>query len=395
MEKEKDFLEGEISEKSKRTLAILEVLRRRGPLSRMDISKTIGINPVTVSNYIDRLIAHDVIYEKEFDVSTGGRRPMLLDLNPDAGYVLGVGINLFDAVGVVTNLDGKVIYRYKKEGSVATPNAVIETIISVIENLLSSSQIHLSKVKGIGVGVGGVVDKKRGVIRWPQKANHSVTYTYITMPLQGYLENKYNVPVFVDNDATLACFAEHWFSLDANIRNVVYMFSGVGAGLVLNSEIYTGVSGCAGELFINIAPNEANCFFGDCAILSQWDKDLYLVERTNQLLQTEGISVETIEEVFGLAARHIAVKELIYEAARALAIKIAFLVNLLNPEVVIIGGGMEKGGFEFIERINHFVRKYAFEEMTKDLRIVPSSLGDDSVALGAASLVVRNIFTSI
>jgi len=395
MEKEKDFFqEEEVSERGRRTLAILEIIRRKGPLSRMDISKTIGINPVTISNYIDRLISNNFIYEKAFSVSTGGRRPMLLDINSKAGYSIGVGVNLFDAVGVIMDIEGKIIYKYKKDGKLTSVNQIIETVVFIIDSLLGMSSDIKERIKGIGIGIGGIIDKKRGVIRWPQKVNNGCSYSYISMPLKEFLENKFKYPVFIDNDATLACFAEYWLSLDNTIKNMLYMFSGVGVGMILNGEMYAGNDGCAGETFINV-DNDHQCMQGDFSILGQWDKDLNLIERSQALVKDKTVVIESLEDIFKASSANLAIRELVYEAARALSVKIGFLVNLLNPEVIVIGGGLEKGGFEFIERINYFVRKYAFEEMTKDLKIIPSSLGEEAVARGAGSLVIKNIFTYI
>ncbi|MCM8796147.1 MAG: winged helix-turn-helix transcriptional regulator, partial [Candidatus Omnitrophica bacterium] len=105
-------LKREIStEKEKRNIEILKILRRRGPISRPDISKEMGINVVTVSNYIDEFIKHNLVYEKELDVSEGGRRPLLLDLNPQAGFVVGVGLNLMNMVGLLVDLKGNIITK--------------------------------------------------------------------------------------------------------------------------------------------------------------------------------------------------------------------------------------------------------------------------------------------
>lgn len=397
MERERPlFEEEEISERAKRNLVILETLRRRGPLSRTEISRVSGINPVTVSNYIDKLISQNIVYEKEYDISSGGRRPMLLGINPQAAFSIGIGINLFNSVGLVMNLEGKVIYKYRREKPAVSPNELLEVINSLVEEILSHTKNFRDKIKGIGIGVGGIIDQKKGIIRWPQFDEERVFYSYVSMPLKRYLEEKFGIPVFIDNDANLACFAEQRFSLGPEVKNVIYMFSGVGCGIIINREVYTGQDGCAGELFINVDKKESSCL-GDYNFFKQWPYDLGLIEKTNNFLKGKNSRerVKDLEDVFSIKGRYREVEELVREAARALGIKIAFLVNLLNPQVVVIGGGFEKGGFDFIEKIYYFVRKYAFEEMTKNLKIVPSLLGEEAVALGAANLVVRSIFTYI
>jgi len=396
MEKERPLFEVELNERTRRTFLILEILRRRGPLSRAEISKASGINPVTVASYLDKLISQNIVYEKELDTSSGGRPPMLLDINPSAGYSLGIGINLFNSMGVITDLEGRVLYKYKKEAPLNSPNQILEAIVSIGDELLSHSQEIKAKLKGIGVGIGGIVDRKSGVIRWPQRQNHELFYSYISVPLKKYLEERFNLPVFIDNDANLACFAEYWLSLEPQVKNLLYMFSGVGVGLMINGELYTGQDGCAGELFINLNSFEESSYLGDYSFFRQWKADLELIERTKALLGEEfKFTINNLEDVFSWARKNFQIRNLIEEAAKALGVKIAFLVNILNPQIVIIGGGLEKGGFDFIESIYRYVKRYAFDEMTKNLRVIPSSLGDEAVSLGAANLVVRNIFTYI
>src|SRR4030042_1319461 len=98
-----DLEKEELSEKERRNINILDILRWRGPISRPDISKEMGINVVTISNYIDDFIRNNLVYEKELDISEGGRRPTLLDLNPQASFVVGVGLNLMNMVGLLVD----------------------------------------------------------------------------------------------------------------------------------------------------------------------------------------------------------------------------------------------------------------------------------------------------
>lgn len=397
MERDKSLFDEEINERAKRNFLILEILRRKGPLSRTEISKVAGINPVTISHYLDKLMTRNIVREKEYDNSSGGRPPMLLDINPKAGYTLGVGINLFDSIGVIIDLEGKVVYRCRRSGSVKSPNGIIETIVSIINELLDVSGDVRSKIKGIGLGLGGIVDSQKGIIRWPQKDDGKFCYSYISMPIKSFLEEKFNLPVFIGNDANLACFAEYWLSLEPHIRNVIYMFSGVGCGIMINGELYKGQDGCAGELFINLYPQDGISYLGNYSFFQQWAHDLNLIKRTNKFIEKEkqGTKIKSLPEVFSKAKTSPEVNNFVNEAARVLGIKVSVLTNILNPQVVIIGGGLEKGGVGFVEAVYQNVKRYAFDEMTNNLKVIPSSLGEEAVALGAANLVVRNLFTYV
>jgi glucokinase len=163
---------------------------------------------------------------------------------------------------------------------------------------------------------------------------------------------------------------------------------------MLDGELYTGSDGCAGELFINCPNKQETSYLGDYSFFKPWPYDLGLIGRTKRAVSKEDArKVESLEDVFAFSKKEATVAELVQEAAQALGLKIALLTNLFNPQVVIIGGGLEKGGFDFIERVSQSVRSHAFDEMTKNLKVIASALGDEATALGAANLVVRNIFT--
>jgi predicted NBD/HSP70 family sugar kinase len=200
--------------------------------------------------------------------------------------------------------------------------------------------------------------------------------------------------VFLANDADMACFAEHWFAFDQNVKNIIYMYSGVSCGLLLNGELYRGARGCVGELFVNRQPDSMTAL-GDVGFLHGWHHDLGLVSRANALLVSRGevACVKTVDDVFAL---HVdGITPILDDAAHALGVKIAFLVNTLNPDAVVIGGGFERGGRMFIDAVDSYVRHYAFGEMTRSLQIMPTGLGESGVALGAAAMMAKNVFACV
>jgi predicted NBD/HSP70 family sugar kinase len=203
----------------------------------------------------------------------------------------------------------------------------------------------------------------------------------------------------IENDATLACFGEQWLALESDIRNLVYMFSGVGCGLMLNNEIYYGASGCAGEVAIHSDKKETPYF------LERWEADLGIREdflkRSNwkkSMAKSAGPGSEgaTLPEIFEAAKKGDPLAaDVVREAGKRLGVRIAYLVNLLNPEMVIIGGGIEEAGQVLIEEVKSAVAEWCFEEAANAVKVVPSRLGEDAVALGSASLIIRHVFAEI
>lgn len=385
-----------LSDRSRKSLFILDAIRRRGPISKTDISSLIGLNVVTVSNYVDEFLRKKVVFEKEFDVSRGGRRPLLLDLNTKAAYAIGVGVNLFNTTGVLTDLSGNILFKARKEKPNCGVKGVVDLILNIVGDLYEQSKELRPKIRGIGIGIGGIVDVHREKVRWPQRVGSGYHYTDVTVPLKDIIEREFGSPVMLDNDATLACFGEQWLTLESDIKDLVYMFAGVGCGFMLNSEIYRGATGCAGEIAIHSEKKEAPHF------LDRWEMDLGIKENYSRALKNKdaGAAVETsktqnlkLEEIFELARKgESPAIDVVREAGRRLGVRAAYLVNLLNPQMVIIGGGIEQAGMGLIEEIKEVVSEWCFQESAQAVKIVPSRLGEDAVALGASSLIIRNCF---
>jgi predicted NBD/HSP70 family sugar kinase len=406
-----DLHKAELSEKEKRNIDILEILRRRGPISRPDISKEMGINVVTISNYIDEFIKNNLVYEKELDVSEGGRRPVLLDLNPQAGFVIGVGLNLMNMVGILVDLKGNIVTKTQIARPRASVREIAECLLDIIREILRRSKEYTYNIRGIGVGIAGLINKNDGSIHWPQKMDHYYTYASVDLPLREVIEREFNLPVLIENDATCACFGEHWLDLGRELKNVIYMFSGVGCGILINGELYTGTRGYAGEVSIyNFKEDELfNCQSGNPCFMKRWELDLGIVDETKQRLAADKdaavrffkLTSSTLENVdlksVFIASRAkdgIALASLDV-AAKRLGVKIAGLVNLLNPQVVVIGGGMEEAGDEFLNKVRQVVKDWAFRETTEDLEIAYSQLRENAVALGAASIVMQRTFARL
>jgi len=406
-----DLQKEAFSEKEKRNIEILGILRKQGPISRPDISQEMGINIVSVSNYIDDFIKSNLVYEKELDVSEGGRRPVLLDLNPRAGYAIGVGLNLMNMVGLLVDLKGNIITKTQIARPQASVKEVSECLLEIVREILRRSKGYVENIKGIGIGVAGLINKKDGSIRWPQKMDHYYTYASVDLPLKGLIEKEFNLPTLIENDASSACFGEHWLDLGEAYKDVIYMFSGVGCGIMINGELYRGWQGYAGEVSIyNYKEQDLfNCPAGSPCFVKRWDMDLGIVdeikavllkdkEKAAEFLRVASTSIENIDlkSIFTASrSKNEVALAALERAAKRLGIKIAYLVNLLNPQVVIIGGGFEESGEEFLNKVRSTVMDWAFREVTSDLKIVYSQLRENAVAMGAASLVLERVFAQL
>ncbi len=400
------FPDRELTDKERKNFSILDTVRKKGPIAKTDISKFTGLNIVTVSNYIDSYIKKGLVTEEGFDSSSGGRKPMMVNLNQNSAYVIGLGFGMSDMIGLATDLRCDIIVQVKRKKPAKAGKALIKILIEIVDELLSKLAEERGKIKGIGLAVAGILDKENRTIKCPGPLGSQDQV--ISVSMWDEFANKFGIPLLIENDADCAVFGEQWLTLNPDFKNVIYMYSGVACGIMINGQVYTGASGCAGELGI-LNPNAFGTY--DCRSygygLGRWSIELGMLDDIEELQRKNKDS-----KIFKLVSGEIsdigfytivaAAKEgdelaakLIVKAGQDLGKKVAFLVNLFNPQVVVIGGGVEKAGALLMDSLKETVKEWSFEEANRSLKIIPAQLGENAVPLGAASLVIRNYFENM
>ncbi|MBI2173908.1 MAG: ROK family protein [Candidatus Omnitrophica bacterium] len=395
-----------LAEREEKSFEILELLRRRGPLTRTELSQGTGYNIVTISNYLAQFIKQGFVSERGFDVSTGGRKPILVELNARNGFVIGVDIGQLEVARpritlVLTDLRGQILHRMVKPRDQDNLDLILQELGGLLREFLKTSPIEVKRIQGIGVGLPGILDERAGTVRGTSLRGIRTNYVAI----RDQLEDELKLPVLMGSDSTLAGYGEYRLGIERPVDNLIYLYSDVGASLILNSQIYWGSGGSAGELGV-FAPSDEDYLAwikSPSFVLSNvWD--LGLSDQARKLIQEghataigemvkdqlEAIDLSTVLEA-AQSGDQLA-RELIEHAAMQLGIRIAYLVNLLNPDVVVIGGGIEKAGSMLLEPVWRSVKKYAYEEPASLVDILPAQLGENAVALGAACWVIRDVF---
>lgn len=391
-----------LTDKERKNLAILEVIRKNGPISRTDISKITELNIVTVSNYVNHYIKKGLVIEGELDESTGGRKPVLVELNAKAGYIVGVGLNMLSIVGVLVDLEINVIAELKRERPPENSEAVIERMVDMAAEIIEKAEIDKTKIVGVGVGVPGIIDERGRTIRWPQSLGEKDLS--VCLSIKDTFEKRLNIPTFVENDANAAVLGEKWLGLDRDVRHMLYMFSGVGCGILVNGEIYRGATGAAGELGINSIKTTKEYAQQIATQLGRWEMDIGMVVRAREAIQkgeksvlkdyvNGDVSKLTFKEVVrALKEKDPLAVKVVEQSGYELGKKIAFLVNLLNPEIVVIGGGIEDCGAPLLDAIKTAIKEWSVEEASTQVKIIPSAFGENAVALGVVGIVAREVF---
>ncbi|MFA5085240.1 MAG: ROK family transcriptional regulator [Candidatus Omnitrophota bacterium] len=376
-----------LSDKERKNLAILELIRKNGPISRTDISHTTDINIVSISNYIKDYIAKGIVIETGCDVSTGGRRPELVELNAKGLYAVGLDIGISDIIATLTDFSINVVSKVK----IPTPAGSIDEItlkaIESIEELLKKTGIEKGKIKAIGIGAA---------------CSNNRFY-----PAMDAIRKKFGIDVFMGSDAACAAFGERRLNPKADVEDLLYMYSDVGCGIIIRGDAYFGAGGNAGEIQIShehISKEEELLFSMSSQYLKPWGMDLGIARMARHEIE-KGIGTKIVAcakgdlknintEVVIEAAKQddeIAT-DIVRNAGMNLGVRIAYLVNLFNPEAVVVGGGVEKAGELILDPIRKTVKKLAFSQQAGIVKIITSILGEDAVSLGAASLAVREIF---
>ncbi|HNX91781.1 MAG TPA: ROK family protein [Candidatus Omnitrophota bacterium] len=412
--------EARLSEKERRNLSILDSIRRNGEISRAEISKITDLNIVTVSNYVTKYVKDRLVFETGLDISSGGRRPELLKLNPSFGYSIGIDLGAphltidASAVAVILDVTGKIVAKEKVCKERESFEKLTARILDMTSNLVKKSGISENDIKGIGVGIWGVLDRYRGMVRYAVEEENIVSYT----SLLDQIENRFGTQAIIEHDATLAAFGEKWSGVGAisTADNLIFMCSDSSCGMVIRGELYYGASKSAGEL--NLSPPRTDmestakrCWasydYGCCMRSRGLDLGIparlktYLAEHPAEgkiVLDLAGGDINKI--TFGMAIEAAekgddAAKRAVEDAGEYLGAKIAFMINLFNPEVVAVGRGIEAAGDLLFSAVRRSVRRWAYEESVKIVKILPASLGDDSVAVGAAALVMQDFFAKV
>src|SRR3989338_48459 len=274
----------ELNDHEKKNLQILDTIRKKGPIARAEISRLIGLNIVTVTSYVDQYIKKGVIKEVGIDVSSGGRKPTLVDLNPSAIFLIGVGLNLVDMIAVLCNLKGEIVFSVRHERPLETGEALVHSMISLVEELIEKSKVDTGKVHGIGIAIPGIFNRDTSSVRWPVGLLDEDLS--ITVSIHGIFEERFGIPTVVDNDANAAVFGEEWYGRGLGVQHAIYLYSGNGCGFMINGQIYRGTNGCAGEWLFDIANEDPQGMVKDSYKSGIWSLDLG-VSRRAQSLQKE------------------------------------------------------------------------------------------------------------
>jgi glucokinase-like ROK family protein len=374
--------------------AILNIIKLHAGIPRAEIARLTGLSPATVSAISAELIQENLVFEKETGDSSGGRRPIMLAINPHGGCVVGIKLMEDHALGALTDLEATLLGKLSYPFTDTSPSAVSQALSELISELLNTAENPAPNLMGVGVGLAGIVDSAQGLVR------QSPFFGWTDVPLREMVQDRVKVPVYLDNDVNTLAFAEKWFGAGRGIDDflVVTFGRGIGLGIVVNGQFLHGARGSAGEFgHTVIQPGGELCACGKRGCLEMYASEPAMLRQAAEAFQRRQLSSlpKTPEEMVAFAEKgETAVQEIFAQAGRLLGQSIANLINIFNPERILINGEGVRAGKWLFGPMQEAIDEHTMPSLRKDVSILVEPFGDDAWARGAASLVLHELFES-
>jgi glucokinase-like ROK family protein len=379
---------------------ISELLRTDSPMSRAEIARRTGLTKATVSRLTEELEEQTIIRQVGAGQIDRGRHPILYEFNCDLKCVLGLQVRHGVLIGVVTNLEAAPLQHI----SFPLPDMRIETFLNVFEQLVE--QVRLQSVAdliGVGIGIPGICDSETGTVILAENLGWS------NVPLIQLIAERCNVRSYIVNRAKAAALGEKWYGAGnkANSLAYVHVGSGIGAGLISQGQLIWGENGAAGEIgHMTIIPDGPLCRCGKRGCLETLASSTAITERFIGLVRVHGdTDVQKItghpgdqstvlDLVKAAEAGHPLANDVLKEAGSYIGLGIANIINLFNPDHIIIGGLANYAPPVFFNAIRKSAQTHSMSIPWRVVKIVRSELKDDAVPIGAAHVLISKYFAA-
>ncbi|MCJ7659817.1 MAG: ROK family transcriptional regulator [Anaerolineales bacterium] len=393
--------------KSHNTRAILLSLLQEGPISRVELAEKHSLSNTTITNITFELLEQGIIIEERVEAPEKrrrvGRPRRMLRLVPSARYAIGVhiGVGLFRVA--ITNLFAEIIYNEIATFDLTTPpEEVVKDIVRMIELAIELSAIERERVIGVGVGASGLVNFEEGInVLAPRLGWENV-------PIQHLMETHLDLPVCVDNNVRTMALAEAFFGDGQGVGVLAFVYGriGVGSGIVVNGQVFRGSGAGAGEIgHTTIIPTGGEiCTCGNTGCLETILSEPVWIRHAQKLAASHPDSTlaaylkqrderSPIELIFSAAADGDELaKQFIEDRSRYLGIALANLVNVLNPEMIIVGGMFAQGSDLILPVAEAKMKEASFAGLGEKVKLKTTSFGWRAGVIGAASLALTTFF---
>jgi glucokinase-like ROK family protein len=376
---------------------VFDILKSERVISRPQLAKAAGLSRATIAIQTDELLSLGLVEEVGLGASTGGRPPVMLKFRPDAAYALGA--HLYDSTWriVITDLDARIVHKLDIHIADNTPDAAVRALRAGVAEI--SARINKALLlPAIGLGTPGLVDMREGIIKIAADTD------WYDVPFGDMVQEALGLRTIVANRSKVGALAEYWHGARHGISDLIYISIGTGiaAGIIHNGRLYVGANSSAGELgHVTVLPDGPLCPCGNRGCLQQLASGPAIANLARRKLREEGRSslhtsfgthpeLITAADVFDAAERADPLAQrIIEEIASYLGIAVANLINLFNPELIVLGGPVGQAAAVLLPALTQEVRCRAMAYPLSVVNIATSSLGMDACAIGASVLVLQ------
>ncbi|GKU81872.1 ROK family transcriptional regulator [Niallia sp. NCCP-28] len=369
---------------------VLNLIINHSPISRADIAQQSGLNKGTVSSLVSELLEEQLIYESGPGESSGGRRPVMLLFNQGAGYSIGLDLGVNYILGVLTDLQGNVVFSKNEKYKNTTYEETLNHVKKVISFLINAAPPSPYGIVGIGIGAPGIVNKEGDVLLAPNLGWKNVS-------LKAEIEEAFHLPVIIENEANAGAYGEKKFGIGQQFDNLIYVSVGIGigAGIIINGELYSGFNGHSGEVgHMTIDKNGMQCRCGNKGCWELYASEQSLLSKANELKLGNKGDI-SLGEILSLAEKEEqSVLVLLEEIGRNLAYGIINIIHSFNPQQIIIGNRLAAAKKWIEPQVQDTIQKFTLPFHQTDINVNFSDLSLPISALGVSAFSSENFLKS-
>jgi predicted NBD/HSP70 family sugar kinase len=388
--------------KDDRKIRVINCIRKHGPISRTDICNITMISKPSISRIMDEFIKSGLVIETGIMEADSKRKPVGLELNGDKYYCIGINVSKNTMRTVLTNFKMEIIYKSLLDiKKINNSEFLLKTINQSIRDLINQSGISESRILGAGIGIPGIVDNKNGVI-----VDFASESNIKNVKLRQHLESLYDFKIFVDNDANTQVLGEYWYGYSVGYENSIFVScrEGIGSGIISGGNVLRGKNNMTGEFgHMIVNPFGRQCSCGRYGCIEAYSSTEAIENIVKGYIKSGKLSLvsKCVENINDLNYKMISqcafdgdklCLKCLQDSANILSLGIVNLIEVLNPEIVILSGELFDINDTFYEMVVEYTRENLFNSFSQDVVFVKRSISDSLYEIGAAAMVYKDFF---